>query len=181
MFCLDGAESHTYDIKSFLEIGFGRGYGTLCAAMAMQENGGGTITTIDPNFDYDHIDRIKQAFPKEWFDMINFVPDYSQRHLSENDESFDFVFIDGDHRYEAVKRDWELCKDRYNKILLFDDYIPIGTPNTDVDIECSKLIDDIEDDSKELIIGDRRIFVDDRRWTDDQIKAGQVLLTKDGI
>ena len=44
-----------YDIKSFLEIGFGRGYGTLCAAMAMHENGGGTITTIDPNFDQNHI------------------------------------------------------------------------------------------------------------------------------
>ena len=80
-----------YNIKSFLEIGFGRGYGTLCAAMAMQENGGGTITTIDPNFDKAHIDRLKTAFPKEWFDMINFVSAISQNYLFENDDKFDFL------------------------------------------------------------------------------------------
>ena len=71
-----------HDIKSFLEIGFGRGYGTLCAAMAMHENGGGTIATIDPNFDQNHIERLKQAFPKEWFDMITFASGYSQEYLS---------------------------------------------------------------------------------------------------
>ena len=79
-----------YDIKSFLEIGFGRGYGTLCAAMAMHENGGGTITTIDPNFDQNHIERLKQAFPKEWFDMITFASWYSQDYLSENEEKYDY-------------------------------------------------------------------------------------------
>ena len=169
---------HEYNVKSFLEIGFGRGYGTLCAAMAMHENGGGKIVTIDPNFDNAHIDRLKQAFPREWFDLINFVPAYSQSYLSENDESFDFVYIDGDHRYEAVKQDWELCKDRYEKLLLFDDYIPANEESPD-DIQCSTLIDSIEDDSKELIIMDRRIFVDDRKMSDDEINYGQVLLTKD--
>lgn len=168
---------HEYDIKSFLEIGFGRGYGTLCAAMAMYENGGGTIKTIDPNFDQNHIERLKQAFPKEWFDMIEFASGYSQEYLSNNDEKYDFIYIDGDHRYEAVKQDWELCKDRYEKILLFDDYIP---PKDDApnDIQCSTLIDSIEDDSKELIIMDRRIFFDDRRMADDEINYGQVLITR---
>tara|TARA_B110000211_G_scaffold214996_1_gene256865 strand:- start:7 stop:714 length:708 start_codon:yes stop_codon:yes gene_type:complete len=168
-----------YDIKSFLEIGFGRGYGTLCAAMAMQENGGGTITTIDPNFDQNHIERLKQAFPKDWFDMINFVSGFSQNYLFEHDDNFDFIYVDGDHRYEAVKRDWELCENRYNKILLFDDYIPAEASNSQEDIECSKVIDGIEDDSKELIIMDRRIFLDDRKIPDDEINYGQVLLTND--
>ena len=36
----------------------------------------------------------------------------------------------------------------------------------------------VEDDSKELIIMDRRIFFDDRRIEDDDINYGQVLLTK---
>jgi hypothetical protein len=166
-----------HDIKSFLEIGFGRGYVTLCAAMAMHENGGGTITTIDPNFDQNHIERLKQAFSKEWFDMIIFASDYSQNYLKNNKDNFDFIYIDGDHRYEAVKQDWELCKDRYNKFLLFDDYIPPKDDAPD-DIQCSTLIDSIEDDSKELIIMDRRIFFDDRRIEDDDINYGQVLLTK---
>jgi len=166
----------TYDIQSFLEIGFGRGYGTLCAAMAMYENGGGTITTIDPNFDQTHINRLKQSFPKDWFDMINFVSGFSQNYLFENDDKFDFIYIDGDHRYDAVKRDWQLCEKRYNKLLLFDDYNPVSETQA-TDIECYKLIDEIEDDSKELIIMDRRIFFDDRRYADDEIKYGQVLLT----
>lgn len=169
---------HEYNVKSFLEIGFGRGYGTLCAAMAMHENGGGKIVTIDPNFDNAHIDRLKQAFPKDWFDMIEFVPAYSQKYLSENNDSFDFVYIDGDHRYEAVKQDWELCKERYEKILLFDDYIPPKDDSPD-DIQCSTLIDSIEDDSKQLVIMDRRIFVDDRKLADDEINYGQVLLTRE--
>ena len=45
-------------------------------------------------------------------------------------------------------------------------------------IKITKVIDEINDDSKELIIGDRRIFIDDRGYTDDQIDYGQVLLTK---
>tara|TARA_E500000318_G_C3548542_1_gene207807 strand:- start:70 stop:777 length:708 start_codon:yes stop_codon:yes gene_type:complete len=170
---------HEYNVKSFLEIGFGRGYGTLCAAMAMHENGGGKIVTIDPNFDNAHIDRLKQAFPREWFDLINFVPAYSQSYLSENDESFDFVYIDGDHRYEAVKQDWELCKDRYKKVLLFDDYHLPSKAGESSDIECAKLIDEIDDESKELIIMDRRIFVDDRKLSDAEIDYGQVLLMRE--
>jgi len=47
------------------------------------------------------------------------------------------------------------------------------------DISCANLIDSIEDKSKELIIMDRRIFFDDRRIPDDEIKYGQVLLTRE--
>lgn len=165
-----------YNVKSFLEIGFGRGYGTLCAAMAMRDNGGGSITTVDPNFDQDHIRTIKSVFPEEWFDMVNFVSAYSQDYLFENDDKFDFIYIDGDHRYEAVKRDWNLCENRYNKALLFDDYIPQSSDNSPEDIQCSTLIDEIEDESKQLIIMDRRIFEDDLKR--DEIDYGQVLLTK---
>ena len=165
-----------YDVKSFLEIGFGRGYGTLCAAMAMYENGGGTITTVDPNLDQNHINMLKQIFPQEWFDMVNFVNKPSQDYLFEHDDKFDFIYIDGDHRYEAVKRDWELCERRYEQLLLFDDYVE--GKNDSSEIQCAEVIDQIEDDSKELIIMDRRIFFDDRRISDDDINYGQVLLTR---
>jgi len=174
-----------YDIKSFLEIGFGRGYGTLCAAMAMIENGGGSITTIDANLDHmyiaDHIKKLKQAFPKEWFDIITFVPEFSQNYLSSIEDEFDFIYIDGDHRYEAVKMDWELCENRYNKLLLFDDYHLPTKAGESPDIECARLIDEIDDGSKELIIMDRRVFVDDRKLSDSEIDYGQVLLTKEEI
>ena len=74
-----------------------------------------------------------------------------------------------------MRQDWENTKDKYEKLLLFDDY---HKQQTEKSIECSQVIDQIEDESKQLIIMDRRIFHDDRELRDDQIDYGQVLLTK---
>ena len=172
-----------YEVESFLEIGFGRGYGTLCAAMAMSEMGKGTVTTVDPAFDQTHIETLQQIYPKEWFTRIKFVPNASVDYYAalENDQDFDFVYIDGDHTYEGTKLDWENTKNRFNKFLLFDDYHLPSKKNDgsySSDIECAKLIDEIEDETKQLIIMDRRIFFDDRRYKDSDIDYGQVLLSR---
>jgi hypothetical protein len=160
-----------------LEIGFGRGYSTVCAAKAFHDIGvQGKIVTIDPNFDHNFLQSLRSIFPKSWLDCINFMQGTSVEMLPLVKEKFDFVYIDGDHSYEATKHDWEMTKDLYNKFLLFDDY-HLPTKN-DPGIQCQKLIDEIKDDSKELIIMDRRIFFDDRRLPDDEINYGQVLLTK---
>jgi predicted O-methyltransferase YrrM len=166
-----------FNINTFLEIGFGCGYTSLCVAKAMADAGiDGSITTVDPNFDQNRINIIQQVFPEEWLSKISFVNEKSQDFLAKNDKYFDYIYIDGDHRYEAVKTDWELSKDKFNKILVFDDYhLPT---KIEKDIECSKLIDAIEDFEKELIIMDRRIFADDRGWSDKQIDYGQVLIKR---
>ena len=168
-----------YQVKSFLEIGFGRGYGTLCAAMAMQENGFGTITTVDPAFNQAHLEMLAKTFPSEWLERINFCPEHSQTFLESEkaEKEYEFIYIDGDHTYNAVKKDWELTKDRYTKLLLFDDY-HLPSKDSGAGIQCSNLIDQISDESKELIIMDRRIFLDDRGYTDEEIDYGQVLLTR---
>ena len=165
-----------YKIKSYLEIGFGRGYSCMCAALAMHENGEGSIMSIDPALDSKFLESLSNIFPKEWFEKIKFIKGTSQEYLATSSEEFDFIYIDGDHRYQAVKKDWELCKDRYGKFLLFDDYHLPGKVQKDID--CSNVIDQIDDDSKQLIIMDRRIFFDDRRIPDSEINYGQVLLTK---
>ena len=140
-----------YNLESYLEIGYGRGYSCLCAAMAFSELGKGSVTTVDPGLDTAQIEEVENA-------------------------KFDLIYLDGDHRYDFIKRDWENSKDRYNKFLIFDDYhLPSKTQK---DIEVSSLVDSINDDSKELIIMDRRIFLDDRGYTDDQIDYGQVILSR---
>lgn len=172
-----------YEVESFLEIGFGRGYGTLCAAMAMEEMGKGAITTVDPSFDENHIENLQQIYPKAWFTRINFAKGTSKSYyatLTEN-QNFDFVYIDGDHTYEGVKLDWENTKDRFNKFLLFDDYhLPTKKKQKydDQSIQCAQLIDEIKDETKQLIVMDRRIFVDDRGHTDEEVDYGQVLISR---
>lgn len=166
------------EFTSVLEIGFGRGYSSFCMAKAMCDNNiDGKITTVDPNFDKDFLNHLTQIFPKKWFDKIEFVQATSDVYFAENpDKKFDFIYIDGDHTHQAVKNDWENTKGKFNKALLFDDYHLPGK-DSGPGIQCAKVIDEIEDDSKELIIMDRRIFADDKRLNDNEIDYGQVLLT----
>jgi hypothetical protein len=168
-----------HGLLSMLEVGFGRGYATFCAARAFHDAGiVGTITTIDPQLDERYLQALNQVFPQDWFKYVKFAKGTSQQLLPTLNQNFDLVYIDGDHSYAGTKFDWEHTKDRWNKFLLFDDYhLP---SKGDAGIQCSRLIDEVDDPSKELIIMDRRMFFDDRRFTDDQIDYGQVLLTKPG-
>lgn len=166
-----------FNLTSMLEIGFGRGYATFCAARAFYDAGViGKIITVDPALDEKYLNELQRVFPTDWFKYIQFAKGTSQQVLPGLNESFDLVYIDGDHTYEGTKFDWEHTKNKWNKFLLFDDYhLPT---KDDPGINCAKLIDEIDDASKELIIMDRRMFFDDRQFTDDQIDYGQVLLTK---
>jgi hypothetical protein len=169
-----------HNLTSFLEIGFGRGYATFCAARAFHDAGiVGKIITIEPQLDEKLLQGLQHVFPKEWFGYIQFAKGTSQQVLPQVNETFDLVYIDGDHSYGGTKHDWEQTKSKWNKFLLFDDYhLPT---KDDPGIQCSQLINEIDDPSKELIIMDRRMFFDDRQFTDDKIDYGQVLLTKPGV
>ena len=139
----------------------------------------GEIFTVDPALNKDQIQYLTNVFPSSWFEKIQFNKSFSDDFFKKNSRVFDLIYIDGDHRYEAVKKDWENSEKIFNKFVLFDDYHLPGKKQKD--IECARLIDEIEDDSKELIIMDRRMFYDDRRLTDAEVDYGQVLITKSGI
>jgi len=175
-----------YRLSSMLEIGFGRGYATFCAAKAFYDAGimHGKITTIDPALDQNYLNALQRVFPREWFSFITFIKGSSAEVVPTLKDRFDLVYIDGDHSYSATKTDWENVKLNFDKFCLFDDYhMPSKTDKGT--IECSRLIDQIDAssvscDDPELIILDRRMFFDDRRKTDDEIDYGQVLFTKRG-
>ena len=163
-----------FEIKTFFEIGFGRGYASLCAAKTMTDMGWGdaSVYSVDPAIDENYLKALSQAFPREWFKKINLIKGNVNDAIMSLPPRVDMVYIDGDHRYEAVKYDWNAVKDRYSKFVLFDDY---DDRKLSSDIQVKNLVDEI-DAEKELIIGDRRIFFDDRRIADDDIAYGQVLI-----
>jgi hypothetical protein len=173
-----------FNLSSMLEIGFGRGYATMCAAKAFYDSGiDGRILTVDPNLP-GSLDQLRNIFPPEFLRYVKPVSGTSANVMPSINEKFDLVYIDGDHSYEATRHDWNATKDKFNAFLLFDDYhLP---SKNDPGIKCNKLIDEINESEvdckeKELIIMDRRIFFDDRRIADSDIDYGQVLLTKNSI
>ena len=169
-----------FRLDSFLEIGFGRGYASLCASMAFRDAGiDGKVVTIDPELSEEYLKNLSNFIPKELFSCMTFIKQTSQNALPQIKENFDLIYIDGDHTYDAVKSDWENTKNMYNKFLIFDDYVP--AERTDDGMQCARLIDEIEDESKELITMDRRIFYDDRGVSDENMDYGQVMLTNSGL
>lgn len=163
-----------FEAKTFFEIGFGRGYASFCAARAMCDMGwdDAAVYSVDPNLDENHLKNLTQVFPREWFDKLNLIRGNVNDALLNLPESIDIVYIDGDHRYEAVKYDWEAIRGRFKKFVLFDDYDP---RSTSPDMQVAKFIDELDVD-KELVISDRRIFLDDRGMPDADVTYGQVLV-----
>lgn len=173
-----------YNLTSMLEIGFGRGYSAMCAAQAFCDSGiNGKILSIDPNADEKFVNVLTTVFPKEWFNQLQIVKNTSQAVLDNITDKFDLIYIDGDHSYQATKFDWEKTRKNFSKFTLLDDY-HLSSKKDKGTIECSQAIDEFdfsEYEEPELIIGDRRIFFDDRQLPDSAIDYGQVLVAKKGM
>jgi predicted O-methyltransferase YrrM len=103
--------------KVVVEIGSARGRSACFMGMALKENGTGRLYAIDPHTrtkwnDEDSVetydllaDNVRRLRLQE---QIVILRDTSDNVASTWNLPIDTLFIDGDHSYEGVKRDWKL-------------------------------------------------------------------------
>lgn len=109
-----------------VEIGSWQGKSTVCIAQGLRQKQGAQLTCIDP-FDasgdneskdmYDGRESdldgpLRRAFEEnlkgaEVRDLVDVRVGFSHDHVAEVHESIDLLFLDGDHSYEAIRRDFE--------------------------------------------------------------------------
>lgn len=92
-----------------IEIGTAKGNAAIAIGQALCDNGSGILYTIDPEEQHLVHIAIRKSRLGKW---IKYLTDYSYNVIPKLGlTKFDFVFIDGDHRYEHVLRDFNLVKD----------------------------------------------------------------------
>jgi predicted O-methyltransferase YrrM len=100
-----------------VEIGSARGKSACYVGRALKENGTGKLYAIDPHMptdwnDIDSVDTLAvmrrniKALGVE--NQVEIVRDVSESAAASWTRPIDLLFIDGDHSYAGVKRDWDL-------------------------------------------------------------------------
>jgi predicted O-methyltransferase YrrM len=115
-----------------VEIGSARGKSACYIGRALKENGSGRLFAIDPHTSTDwndtdsvdtyqvlrhHLEELGLA------EVVTVLRQVSGDALSDVPPSLDVLFIDGDHSYEGVNKDWNLFAPRLSRfgLVIFHD------------------------------------------------------------
>ena len=121
-----GMESYIVPIREFvkrhkpqkgLEVGLYKGY----SARAYLESCQGELVSVDLNDDYQQ----EEVLLKEYPSRFKFVQTDSSTYMRcIVPETLDYIYIDGDHRYNGIKKDIEAALPLLKEggVLLIDDY-----------------------------------------------------------
>lgn len=104
--------------KSMLEIGFNAGHSAFMWLTLFPELKFHSVDICKHNYTLSHMKKLKEAFGDRFtygkgdskVMNVNFV------------KHFDLVFIDGDHSYEGILGDYNLCDKAKSPWILIDDY-----------------------------------------------------------
>jgi predicted O-methyltransferase YrrM len=114
-----------------LEVGLAEGYSTVFFLAALQENGRGTHTAIDPfeKSDWNGIGvhKVEELGLQQRFRFMEAKSIYAMPQLGMEGKLFQIIFIDGDHRYDAQMLDFSLADnilERDGYLLFHDTWMP---------------------------------------------------------
>jgi len=95
----------------FLEIGCYKYLGSLAFLAAMEFNKNAILYSVDPQHNRDRQFWVRNPdVNRRWFRVISKSQDYLLDCCGQfGKRKFDLIFIDGDHRVSAVKKDLELA------------------------------------------------------------------------
>jgi len=151
----------------YLEIGVLHGRNLIKVEKSYCKHDDSKLVCIDPWFDYDGYLEYKNKQDESW-EIFNHNIDVANirnkiivhRDLSENvvpnleNNSFDIIFIDGNHETEYVYKDGVMCFDKLKSggYMIFDDYFYYHGNWNETRIGVNKFIEEYKDKIKIITI-----------------------------
>ncbi len=135
--------TRAYKPKVVVEIGSAQGNSTCHIGMALKANGMGRLYAIDPHTqtDWNDTDSVN-TYGILRSNLRNLkISNHVQIVRKTSDEAFkdwklpiDLLFIDGDHSYDGVKRDWEMFSPfvREFGVVIFHDTLWLRNPDPEM-------------------------------------------------
>lgn len=106
--------------KKILEIGFNAGHTAFGWLSMFPELHYHSIDICKHHYTVTHAKKIKDKFGERFKFGNTDSKKLTADHIQSN--GYDFVFIDGDHTFDGISHDYQICKDAGTKWILIDDY-----------------------------------------------------------